>query len=721
VNGIKIMVNEFELLLNKIIKVESTRIEELSVVRKKALDMKKQLFVLFMVSMFAPTQTLPGQELDYYVYFSVDGHQIDEKGKNVLDKLVTDVSKYSYYEMKLDAHTDHDGSNSYNMGLSARRAKSVRSYLLSKGLNNKLIHSKWHGETRPASPNVSDDEKSRNRRVRVVFSGFNFKKADDLLDHLDGNQEQVFYLKGDSRQTIKGKNGTEIIIPANAFMTKSGKPVPNGFVQIRLEEFPGMQRAIYNRLSTQSRGANLESAGMLKITATFKGEELVLRNKKEVGIELPSDINKSDMKLFRGNMGSNNVMDWDRTRTGFQIDLAKYNKNPFDLDKRIIQEYILSLGNRNVPEFKIEYKLPIKPLVPTHPKKPKEPTLGTDKTSFSAFARFFIPKSIRVKILAKRNAPLIKAYKARNLKYLKKLDKYRIANADYSRDSAKFVKDSLAFYPLVITKINDLTAIYRQTVDRVDSMKLNANLQKMIGSVNRDKSLLRSPSERFLSYPTMGVDKVDVMTMDAIKYQVYKLKKVLNQEMDKISVVNNKVVINYFNKKKTDYQYTGSLGYQTNWSSVSSKFLESNSGVRQLLARLDKQYNKKVKDAKNLASKDPKPTYTTRVTSLGFFNCDRFSSTPPNLMAKIKMNAPTDARISIYLEDENSLLYPTKDGKYQTANIPKNSVVRVIAFQVKNGIPQYCNMKFKHVSDRNMTLHLKPTTMERIKKEMALL
>ena len=96
--------------------------------------MKKLLIMMLLVSMFAPTQILPGQTLDYYVYFPVDGHQISETEKQTLDKLITQAKKTGYYEMKLDAHTDNDGSLNYNMNLSERRAASVRKHLVSKGL-----------------------------------------------------------------------------------------------------------------------------------------------------------------------------------------------------------------------------------------------------------------------------------------------------------------------------------------------------------------------------------------------------------------------------------------------------------------------------------------------------------------------------------------------------------------------------------------------------------
>jgi len=50
--------------------------------------------------------------------------------------------------VELASHTDSRGSDSFNMDLSNRRANSVRTYLISKGINPNQLIAKGYGETR---------------------------------------------------------------------------------------------------------------------------------------------------------------------------------------------------------------------------------------------------------------------------------------------------------------------------------------------------------------------------------------------------------------------------------------------------------------------------------------------------------------------------------------------------------------------------------------------
>ena len=81
------------------------------------------------------------------------------------------LNEYPNIEIEMSAHTDSKGSDEYNMTLSDNRAKSVREYILSKGIAAKRITSQGYGETKPVAPNANDDGtdnpegRQLNRRV----------------------------------------------------------------------------------------------------------------------------------------------------------------------------------------------------------------------------------------------------------------------------------------------------------------------------------------------------------------------------------------------------------------------------------------------------------------------------------------------------------------------------------------------------------------------------
>jgi len=65
-------------------------------------------------------------------------------------------------------HTDADGSDQYNLGLSLKRARSVKDYLVGNfNLSPSRIDIYGYGETLPLLPNSSSYNKQLNRRVEI--------------------------------------------------------------------------------------------------------------------------------------------------------------------------------------------------------------------------------------------------------------------------------------------------------------------------------------------------------------------------------------------------------------------------------------------------------------------------------------------------------------------------------------------------------------------------
>ena len=66
-------------------------------------------------------------------------------------------------------HTDSRGSESYNLGLGKKRARSVARALATHGVYQAHIHSVSFGETMPISSNSNEMGRSQNRRVEFLF------------------------------------------------------------------------------------------------------------------------------------------------------------------------------------------------------------------------------------------------------------------------------------------------------------------------------------------------------------------------------------------------------------------------------------------------------------------------------------------------------------------------------------------------------------------------
>lgn len=73
--------------------------------------------------------------------------------------------------VEIVGHTDDVGDDDYNQDLSEQRAKSVREYLVSTGLDPSVVVSRGAGEKQPVASNQTDEGRAENRRVDVLVLG----------------------------------------------------------------------------------------------------------------------------------------------------------------------------------------------------------------------------------------------------------------------------------------------------------------------------------------------------------------------------------------------------------------------------------------------------------------------------------------------------------------------------------------------------------------------
>ncbi|SFZ90852.1 OmpA family protein [Flaviramulus basaltis] len=74
--------------------------------------------------------------------------------------------------LAINAHTDNKGRDSYNLGLSQKRAVSAVKYLIKNGISKKRLQSNGFGETKPlvdCKNDCSDEDLQANRRVEFVI------------------------------------------------------------------------------------------------------------------------------------------------------------------------------------------------------------------------------------------------------------------------------------------------------------------------------------------------------------------------------------------------------------------------------------------------------------------------------------------------------------------------------------------------------------------------
>jgi outer membrane protein OmpA-like peptidoglycan-associated protein len=90
-----------------------------------------------------------------------------------LDQLVQFLTEHGDRRVEIDGYTDSVGTDSFNLDLSQRRADTVKSVLVSRGIDSSRIVSRGYGKEFEVASNSEASGRQLNRRVEIVIGGEN--------------------------------------------------------------------------------------------------------------------------------------------------------------------------------------------------------------------------------------------------------------------------------------------------------------------------------------------------------------------------------------------------------------------------------------------------------------------------------------------------------------------------------------------------------------------
>lgn len=102
------------------------------------------------------------------IYFDFDDTVIKPEYAGVIDAFANYLTANPTAKLRLEGHADERGTREYNVGLGERRALSVESALLAKGVRRDQLSVISYGEERPADPGHDEAAWAKNRRVQLV-------------------------------------------------------------------------------------------------------------------------------------------------------------------------------------------------------------------------------------------------------------------------------------------------------------------------------------------------------------------------------------------------------------------------------------------------------------------------------------------------------------------------------------------------------------------------
>ena len=117
-------------------------------------------------------------EFNEKILFEFSKSDLGDSAKKNLGALVDILNKYPKTNIEIQGHTDSRGTDEYNMGLSVRRAETVKSFLESRGIAASRMTTKGFGESAPAYTNDTQEGMAQNRRVEFLITANEKMKAE---------------------------------------------------------------------------------------------------------------------------------------------------------------------------------------------------------------------------------------------------------------------------------------------------------------------------------------------------------------------------------------------------------------------------------------------------------------------------------------------------------------------------------------------------------------
>lgn len=102
------------------------------------------------------------------VLFASNKAAVSAEYTSALGNFVNQFACKDGYNVVVEGHTDNTGQETYNGGLSEKRANAVRDVIVANGVPAGNITTAGFGEAAPVAPNDKKDGRGQNRRANVI-------------------------------------------------------------------------------------------------------------------------------------------------------------------------------------------------------------------------------------------------------------------------------------------------------------------------------------------------------------------------------------------------------------------------------------------------------------------------------------------------------------------------------------------------------------------------
>lgn len=104
----------------------------------------------------------------YGIHFDTGKATLQEDSAQVLGEIVKLLKQNPGLSLRVEGHTDNQGSAAANQALSEKRAQAVLAWLQSHGVNASRLTAVGFGQTKPVADNQTEEGRAKNRRVELA-------------------------------------------------------------------------------------------------------------------------------------------------------------------------------------------------------------------------------------------------------------------------------------------------------------------------------------------------------------------------------------------------------------------------------------------------------------------------------------------------------------------------------------------------------------------------
>ncbi len=102
------------------------------------------------------------------VFFDTDRYDLDSEDRSILSQQATWLNANPGVNATIEGHADERGTREYNLALGARRAASVRDFLVTQGVAPGRLETVSFGKERPVALGSDPESWAQNRRAVTV-------------------------------------------------------------------------------------------------------------------------------------------------------------------------------------------------------------------------------------------------------------------------------------------------------------------------------------------------------------------------------------------------------------------------------------------------------------------------------------------------------------------------------------------------------------------------